>query len=171
MPPHDPSIAQELLAHQGFLRQLAVDLVGEEADDLVQDVWQRALERPPRHARRLRGWLARVTRNLATSRWRVESRREAREERRAREGLRSSELEERLELRKELVASLDALPEAGREAILLRYFEGLAPREIARRQGVSRNTALGRMHQATKKIHAALSERGLMTESRKRGVR
>lgn len=32
-----PSLAQELLAHQAFLRRLAIDLVGEDADDMVQD--------------------------------------------------------------------------------------------------------------------------------------
>lgn len=83
MPNQDPSIAQELLSHQTFLRRLAIDLVGKDADDLVQDVWQRALERPPHHGRQLRGWLARVARNLAANRWRGEARRRSREEGRA----------------------------------------------------------------------------------------
>lgn len=61
----NPHIAQELLAHQAFLRRLATDLVGADADDLVQEVWRKALERPPRHGRQLRGWLSRVARNLA----------------------------------------------------------------------------------------------------------
>ena len=51
MPNQDPHIAQELLSHQSFLRRLAIDLVGEDADDLVQEVWRRALERPPHHGR------------------------------------------------------------------------------------------------------------------------
>ena len=51
----NPMISQELLAHQTFLRRLAIDLVGKDADDLVQDVWQRALERPPNHGLQLRG--------------------------------------------------------------------------------------------------------------------
>lgn len=38
-------------------------------------------------------------------------------------------------------------------------------REIAERQGVPLNTALGRMHRATQKIAAALRERGLIGES------
>ena len=49
MPNPDPTIAQELLSHQTFLRRLALDLVGKDAEDLVQDVWQRALEHPPHH--------------------------------------------------------------------------------------------------------------------------
>jgi len=80
MPNQDPYIAQELLSHQTFLRRLAIDLVGKDADDLVQDVWQRALERPPHHGHQLRGWLARVARNLAADRWRGEARRTEREE-------------------------------------------------------------------------------------------
>ena len=120
MPNHDPPIADELLAHQAFLRRLAVDLVGPDADDLVQDVWQRALDRPPHHRRQLRGWLARVARNLAANRWRGDARRAARESWSAREARSDGDLERRLELRKEIVASLDSLTEPHREMILLR---------------------------------------------------
>ena len=128
MPNQDPYIAQELLSHQTFLRRLAIDLVGKDADDLVQDVWQRALERPPHHDRQLRGWLARIAHNLAANRWRGEVRRTEREERRASEQPAADELEARFELRKELVGALDSLSQSCRETILLRYFEGLAPR-------------------------------------------
>ncbi len=53
MPSQDPHIAQELLSHQTFLSRLAIDLVGKDADDLVQDVWQRALELADRSGNRL----------------------------------------------------------------------------------------------------------------------
>ena len=128
MPNQNSHIAQELLSHQTFLMRLAIDLVGKDADDLVQDVWQRALERPPHHGRQLRGWLARVARNLAANRWRNEARRREREERRGLEQPTGEELEARFELRKELVGALDSLSQSCRETILLRYFEGLAPR-------------------------------------------
>ena len=72
----------DLARHAGFVRSLARALVADEAtaDDLVQDVWVRALERPPRHGRQLRAWLARVARNLAANRWRGDERRRAREQ-------------------------------------------------------------------------------------------
>lgn len=124
----NPHLAQELLSHQTFLRGLAIDLVGAEAEDLVQDVWRRALERPPGDRRQLRGWLARVARNLAADRWRGEARRAEREEHGARERPTGEEVTARFELRKELIVALDSLPPSSRETILLRYFEGLAPR-------------------------------------------
>ena len=159
MPNQDPHIAQELLAHQTFLRRLALDLVGKDADDLVQDVWQRALERPPHHGRQLRGWLARVARNLAANRWRGEARRTEREERRASERPVGDEFEARFELRKELVEALDSLSQPCRETILLRYFEGLAPRDIARRQGTTEATVKTRLRRGLAQLRAALDER------------
>lgn len=160
MPNQDPSIAQELLSHHSFLRRLALDLAGEDADDLIQEVWRRALERPPHHGRQLRGWLARVTRNLAANRWRDEARRRSREERRASERpAEDEELVARFELRKELVGALDSLNQSSRETILLRYFEGLAPRDIARRQGVAVATVKKRLGRGLAQLREALDKR------------
>ena len=136
MPRHHPDLAQELLAHQVFLQRLARGLVGGDADDLVQDVWQRALERPPLHRGQLRAWLARVTRNLAANRHRANARRAAREEYVAREASSRDVLNRRFELRQELVRALDSLAEPYRGTLLLRYFEDLPPGKIAGRQGV-----------------------------------
>ncbi|MEM7311300.1 MAG: RNA polymerase sigma factor [Planctomycetota bacterium] len=158
MPNLDPSIARELLAHQTFLRRLSRDLVGEDADDLVQEVWQRALERPPRHGRELRGWLGRIARNLAANRWSGEARRREREERRALEEP-AGQVEARFELRKELVEALDALGQPYREAILLRYFEDLAPGEIARRQGTPVGTVKTRLRRGLAQLRETLDQR------------
>ena len=159
MPNQDPYLAQELLSHQTFLRRLAIDLVGKDADDLVQDVWQRALERPPHHGRQLRGWLTRVARNLAANRWRGEARRTELEERRASERPAGEELEARFELRKELVEALDSLSQPCRETILLRYFEGLAPRDIASRRGTPVATVKTRLRRGLAQLREALDER------------
>ena len=168
MPNQDPHIAQELLSHQTFLRRLAIDLVGEDADDLVQDVWKRALERPPHHGRQLRGWLARVARNLAANRWRGEARRRSREERHRATaqpaGAAENELVARFELRKELVGALDSLSQSGRETILLRYFEGLAPRDIARRQGAPVATVKKRLQRGRKILFECMESK--WTEAR-----
>ncbi len=159
MPNQNPQIAQELLSHQTFLRRLATDLVGKDADDLVQDVWQRALERPPHHGRQLRGWLARIARNLAADRWRGEAGRTALEERRASERPAAEELEARFELRMELVGALETLSPSCRETILLRYFEGLAPRDIARRQGAPLATVKKRLQRGLGQLRDALDKR------------
>lgn len=156
MPSQDPQIAQELLSHQSFLRRLAVDLVGSDADDLVQDVWERALKRPPTDGRQLRGWLARVARNLAANRWRDDSRRRLREEHVGCERPSVESLEERHELRKELVEALDSLSPTYREVILLRYFEGLPPRDIAQRCEVPVATVKKRLQRGLEQLREAL---------------
>jgi len=51
------------------------------------------------------------------------------------------------------------------EVFRWRTTQDLTFKEIARRQGVSVNTALGRMHQAVKKLHRALSAQGLVPTS------
>ena len=55
-----------LLAHLGFLRELARDLVGDAAggDDLAQRVLVRGLENPPARGGSLRGWLTTMTRRI-----------------------------------------------------------------------------------------------------------
>lgn len=50
------------------------------------------------------------------------------------------------------------------EVFRLRLTGDLSFKEIAGRQGVPLNTALGRMHNATKKVRAALVAAGLLTE-------
>ncbi|MEM7305047.1 MAG: RNA polymerase sigma factor [Planctomycetota bacterium] len=159
MPNRDPYVVQELLSHQVFLRRLATDLAGEDADDLVQEVWRRALESPPRHVRQVRGWLARVARNLAANRWRDEARRAERERGRASEPPAGDELAARFELHKELVDALDSLGQSYRETILLRYFDGLAPREIATRQGAPVATVKKRLRRGLEQLREALDKR------------
>ncbi len=154
----NPHIAQELLSHQAFLRRLAIDLVGEDADDLVQDVWKRALERPPHHGYQLRGWLTRVARNLVADRWRGETRRTDREKRRACEQPAADELDARFELRKELVRALDSLNQPCRETILLRYFEGLGPLDIADRQGIPVATVKTRLRRGLALLRETLDK-------------
>jgi DNA-directed RNA polymerase specialized sigma24 family protein len=58
---------EALLAHRDWVRSLARRLVLDEndADDVEQETWRMAVERPPRHAGSLRAWLAVVVRNAA----------------------------------------------------------------------------------------------------------
>ena len=70
MPPHAAQISERaLLENRDFLRLLARKLVYDEhaAEDVVQQAWLAALERPPRYQGPLRAWLAGVVRNLATT--------------------------------------------------------------------------------------------------------
>jgi len=156
-------LAGELLQHEDFLRRLARALVGgAEADDLVQEVWQRALAHPPAEGAPPRAWLARVARNLASNRRRGEARRREREERAAAPEAQpdpAAELERRFELRQRVVQALDGLDEPFRGTLLLRYFEALSLEEIALRQGVPLATAKSRHLRALEKLRAALDAR------------
>ena len=51
-----------------------------------------------------------------------------------------------------------------RDVFVWRTTTPLSFAEIARRQGTGVNTALGRMHQATRHLHAALRGAGLLPE-------
>lgn len=86
MPPEDRIAIENLLAHDGWVRSLAVRLVRDEgdADDLMQDAWLAAMRRPPGRTGSIRGWLGTVLRNRARERHRGETRRTTRESARAR---------------------------------------------------------------------------------------
>ena len=145
-----PLRIEDLLAHGRWMRRLARGLVRDDAsaDDVVQDAYAAALERPPPDGAPVRGWLAGVVRNRARQRWRSESRRTAREERvaRARRPLPSTdELAARVELQRVIAKSVLALDEPFRSTVVLRYFEGLSSAEIARRAGVPAGTVRWRL--------------------------
>ncbi|MCA8951699.1 MAG: hypothetical protein KDE27_19480, partial [Planctomycetes bacterium] len=71
----------DLLLHAEFVRGLARDLAADEAaaDDLTQESWLRALQRPPRHDAALRGWFATLVANVWRNGRRAAERRRRRE--------------------------------------------------------------------------------------------
>jgi RNA polymerase sigma factor (sigma-70 family) len=150
---------ERLLAHEPFVRALARSLVSDEAlaEDAVQDTWLAALQGTPGAVRSPRAWLARVVRNFAFRSSRSSGRRSRREREAARpEALPSTEeIVGREEARRRLVEAVLALEEPYRRTVLLRYFEGLPPREIARRSGVPVATVGTRLRRA----HDRLRER------------
>ena len=140
---------ESLVAHREWVRRVARALVRDEslADDLEQEVWVEALERPPRTTSALGGWLAAAMRHNLADRRRSEGSRRAREESVARPEREKSaaELVAEAEMFKRLVAAVLDLDEPGRETILLRYFEDLPLKEVARRQGVPLETVRTRI--------------------------
>jgi RNA polymerase sigma factor (sigma-70 family) len=146
--------ADELLAHAGWLRGLALALVhgAPEADDLVQETWKQALEHPPADDRPLRPWLSRVLLNALRMRRRGEGRRTARDDAwsdgQARTGSvapSSEELLERARAQKRLTELVMQLDEPFRSTLLLRYYEDLTAAEIARAQDVPAGTVRWRL--------------------------
>ena len=61
------------------------------------------------------------------------------------------------ERRRALREAVAKLPEAHRQIVAMRLVENMAFKDIAERLGISINTALGRMHDATKKLRRAMN--------------
>src|SRR5688500_13032644 len=136
-------LSEELLAEAAWVRRLAQALVGDGgAEDLTQEAWEVALRRPrERDSRPVRPWLRTAVRNLAAMRARAAGRRERREHvaATAATGLEVPTPEAvvaRLELSRQLATLVLALDESYRQAVMLRYYEGMSAVEIGRRLGV-----------------------------------
>lgn len=158
--PVDP---ERLLAHADFVRSVAIALLRDShaAEDVVQETFVAALRSGPDRGS-LRGWLGGVARNLALLRRRRDLRATAREARVARpEGVPSPvDVLERERLRRRVVAAVLALSEPYRATLLLRYFEDLPPREVARRMGVPPETVRTRTRRGLDRVREALGEQG-----------
>ncbi|MCB9917373.1 MAG: sigma-70 family RNA polymerase sigma factor [Planctomycetes bacterium] len=143
---------ETLLSHEAFLRGLARTLLldDNDIDDVVQQAWLKAVEQPPREAGALKGWLATVVRNLALNRKAQRRAARRREETVARpEAVPSTtEILDREATRAHVVRCAVALPEPYRGTILLRYFEGLEPKQIAARLGIPSATVRTRLKRA-----------------------
>ncbi len=156
----DPKL---VLQHQGWLRLLAIELLGDthRADDIVQEAWVAALQSPPRaltSGQGLGAWLSCVVRNLARMSMRAEARREARESLVAKPSETDpSEVSDGLDgLRTAIVQAVDCLDSRHRQVVVMRYFEGLSPREIASRLGEPGGTIRSRLKRALQELRHRL---------------
>jgi RNA polymerase sigma-70 factor (ECF subfamily) len=143
----------------GLARQLLADSGA--ADDVVQETWIAALQAREREGG-LRPWLARVARNFALQRRRSDAARAVRERVTARPERTpsTSEVVGRAELHVKLVAAVLALEEPHRSTILWRYFDELAPEEIARRAGIELATVRSRLKRARERLREDLIAQG-----------
>lgn len=143
--------ARSVSRYGASLGRLARALVGDgAADDLAQETWVRALERPPRASAALGGWLDVVARRLAMQQGRSARRRRERE---VRVGARRPSASEdapdvtlvRIEEQRRVLELLADLREPYRTTLYLRFWEDLRPREIARRTSVPVETVKTRL--------------------------
>jgi RNA polymerase sigma-70 factor (ECF subfamily) len=158
---HDPTVRiAALLEHSGWLRGLARHLVADpaDADDVVQLTYLAALERPGGSRVAGRAWLAGVARNVALQLGRSESRRTRRERATARaEATPSADhVSEVVETQQRLSRAVLELDEPFRSTVFLRYYENLAPAEIAARLGVPAATVRGRLKRALERLRGRL---------------
>src|SRR5688572_13594521 len=151
---------EDLLSHLDWLGALARQLVldPDSAKDLVQDACLVALRKRPNDASGLRGWLAQVLRNLHRQHARSEDRARARDASIARLDVAEAtdQAVERVALQRELARLVLELEESGRTVILLRFYTGLPPSEIADRLGVSVPVINGRLHRALARLRERL---------------
>jgi RNA polymerase sigma factor (sigma-70 family) len=165
---------EELLAHAGWVRTLAVALVGESrADDLAQQTMLRAMERPPRHRKNLRGWLGAVARNFAINATRKESRRRELLGKREYEDKRDmalaggdsslpaapDELLGKSEAHTQVISALMDLKDPGRHLLMLRFFEDLSPTEIAKRHNMKPSTVRVQLMRALDELRLLMKTR------------
>lgn len=150
----------ELLREESWVRSLARRLVRDEAraDDLVQETWVAALQRPPREGTSLRPWLATVIRNRVRQDVRGGHRRRAREEDRIeeREVPAPEDLADLADQQRRVVEAVLALGQPHRNTVLLHYYGGLAPREIAKREGIPASTVRTQLSDARKRLRHRL---------------
>src|SRR5262245_22889032 len=162
-PPHDENDVERLLSQATWVRSLALAVARDShaAEDVAQDALVAALRRPPAVPDRLRGWLVRVVRNLVRLRARADARRGAAEQVAARpERAEDPPLAlERLETQEALLRAVRELREPYRTTVLLRWFEGLEPVEIARRTGIPVRTVHTRVTRALALLRERLDRR------------
>src|SRR5690349_12303286 len=144
-----PRDLDALLLQAGWAKALARSLVcdTDRAEDLVQRAWLAALRNPPDAAIPPRRWLAAVMRNFVRDDARASASRAQRERMVARhEHTPGSEpFDDAAAAQARLLTAVRELPEPSRSAVWARYYEGLAPRAIAARDGVPVDTVKTRI--------------------------
>ena len=167
-PPVSAASVDALLAHADHVRRLALRLCadGNGVDDAIQDTWLTALERPPRHAGNLRGWLGNVLRNGLRMTRRSARRRDRHETAasRVRDGEDLVDVVARAELHERLVQLVLALPEPQRALVWLVYFEGRDPAEVAALYGLTPDAVRAHLRRARASLRLWL-ERDSRTRS------
>ena len=158
-----PDLPDELLVSQlSWLRRLAFRLVADEdvAEEVVQETMALAVEHPPQEPDKIRGWLRKVARNLFHERLRSGDSRVARERAAARDEATAGmdELTERVHLQRRIADALLSLDEPSRKVILLRFYEDLPPRAIARRLDEPVATVKSRIRRALGKLRSRLDD-------------
>lgn len=152
--------SEALLAEVDWVRRLALRLVRDAAaaDDLVQETLLAGLEQRPAADRSLRPWLASVLRN----KWRMGRRGSVRA--REREALvappeavtSTDELVAKAEAQRVLVERVLGLRDPYRSVLLLRWFQGLEPKEIARSRGTSAATVRSQLARGLEELRGEL---------------
>lgn len=160
-----PLAPESLLAHDDFVRRLARQLLRDAAaaDDVGQQAWLAVLQRSAAlggEPQSCRAFLATLVRRLCQRQQRGERREQARRAvvAAAHDGVSPSvaALHAREAQRARVVQAVLALPDPYRDVVVLRWFEGLPPRAIARRLALPVETVRTRHKRALAQLARTL---------------
>ena len=155
--PH--SYPEQLLSQTAWLERLARALVpGDSAADLAQETLAAALARPKPHSASVRTWLERIARNLAAGGTRARHRRLRREQDKAQADPMPSTVETvaQFEMHRSVVDAVQNLRDPIRTTLLLRFWEDLPPREIAKRMKAPVETVRTRIKRGLQQLRTGL---------------
>jgi RNA polymerase sigma-70 factor (ECF subfamily) len=156
-------IASRIEGHIPALRRFAWALTrnGEDADDLVQDCLERAINRAAsfRHEGDLRAWLFTILHNSFISDRRRMKRRGLHVDIEAAADISSSGDQERSAEVRDVLAALDELPVEQREVLLLVGVEDLSYEEAARVLDIPEGTVMSRLSRARDRLRTILEEK------------
>jgi len=143
------------MVHGVLLAKVPVSAV----DDLVQDVFIRALRRVSalRKSASFGAWLAAIARNLANDYHRRSAPEEQMPDEQSEHDIAAPP--EQADSRRQAAAILDAirsLPDAYREPLILRFVEGMTGPEIAARTGLTHGSVRVNLHRGMQQLRALL---------------
>jgi RNA polymerase sigma-70 factor (ECF subfamily) len=170
--------------YQGRVHRLALRVLRDE--ELARDAIQEAFLKAYRSLARFQGrssfytWLYRLVLNLCLD-WKRRDRShrhvEWQDERRAElppeedegaggaDGLYGpADAAFRKELREQVAAAIDRLPQTARETLILREVEGMSYAEIAEALDVPKGTVMSRLHYARRRVQQVLVEEGVVED-------
>ena len=154
------TLFESVLGQSSWIRRRARRLARDShaADDLAQETFLTALthELPARES--LRAWLAALMKNVLRQDVRAASRRRVREAAVARPEAESRDRDVRA-VRELLNQVLNDLEEPFRTTLVLRYYEGLGPQEIARRTGAPIDTVRSRLRRGLVRMRRRVTSR------------
>jgi len=156
-----PADVDALLVHEPFVRAIARALLRGDSrvDDVVQETWLAAMQSGPNDPAAARGWLAAVVRNVVRSLLRKDAVRKKHTPP-GRDPLPSAaSIAAQEEIRREVLDELLALDEPYRTALLLRYYEDLPPREMAKRLEIPVETARTRVKRGLNLLRGRLDKK------------
>jgi RNA polymerase sigma-70 factor (ECF subfamily) len=149
----------------GFIINMAGQAV--DADEIFQEVWIKAIKKIDTYTdRNFLAWLIRIARNLVIDKWRASKRLvnmddangQSYAERTPAPGPTPAGKVAGTDLRRDVAAAIEELPEEQKEVVLMRLEAELPFKEIAKIQGVSINTALARMQYGLQKLREMLQD-------------